>query len=136
MTVEPQNAITVRIVQPMPPKPSKPIPQPKLSMAEEAALVRARFNKKWGRYADYSEHDNDPNEARRVEAQDRRDRITAMILALLAQNGPMTAKAIWAQMREPEEQIRYVMRLMDKAGKIVMGRRTRDGHLWTMVAAE
>lgn len=136
MTVEPQHVRFTIGTKVVPPKPSKPIPQPELSMAEEAALVRARFNKKWGRYADYSEHDNDPNEARRVEAQDRRDRITAMILALLAQNGPMTAKAIWAQMREPEEQIRYVMRLLAKAGKIVMGRRTRDGHLWTAVAAE
>lgn len=136
MSIEPQHVRFTIGTKVVPPKPSKPIPQPKLSMAEEAALVRARFNKKWGRYADYSEHDNDPNEARRVEAQDRRDRITAMILALLAQNGPMTAKAIWAQMREPEEHIRHVMRLLDKAGKIVMGRRTREGHLWTAVAAE
>ena len=136
MSIEPQNVRFTIGTKAIPPKPHRVIPMPKLSMAEEAALVRARFNKKWGRYADYSEHDNDPNEARRVEAQDRRDRITAMILALLAQNGPMTAKAIWAQMREPEEQIRYVMRLMDKAGKIVMGRRTREGHLWAAVAAE
>lgn len=136
MSIEPQNVRFTIGTKVIPPKPSKPIPQPNMSVDEEAALVRARFNKKWGRYADYSEHDNDPNEARRVEAQDRRDRIAVMILALLTQNGPMTAKAIWAQMREPEEQIRYVMRLMDKAGKIVMGRRTRDGHLWTVGAAE
>lgn len=113
----------------IPPKQHKPVQRPKLSMPAEAAQVRARFNKKWGRYAQYTEG-NDPNEARRILAQDRRERMAAVIMALINQHGEMTLKAISVQLNEPDEQIRYVMRIMGQRQQIVMGRRTRDGHVW------
>lgn len=134
MTIEPSAVRFTIGTKAMPPKQPKPLPIPKLSMAEEAKAVRSRFNRKWGRYAEYP-NGNDPNEARRIEADARRARVGAVILALLDQHGPLTAKALWALMHEPEEQIRQAMRRLTKEGKIEMGRRTRDGHIWQRVEA-
>ena len=97
-------------------------------MWEEAHLVRDRFNRKWGRYADYI-MDNDPNESRRIEGQARRDRIAAKILELL-EEGPMTSKDMAHKMHETDEQVRVGIRALNKAGTISMGKRVRDGHLW------
>ena len=130
MSIEPYAIRFTIGTRVMPPKQHKPLPTPKLSMADEAKAVNARFKRKWGVHAEYP-NGNDPNEARRIEAADRRENIEAVILAMLQQHGPMTAKDLWRQMHEPEEQIRHVMRILDKQKRIVMGRRTRDGHLWS-----
>jgi hypothetical protein len=92
MSIEPyaiRFAIGTKV---MPPKQHKPVPTPKLSMADEAKAVNARFKRKWGAYSQYPDG-NDPNEARRIEAADRCENIEAVILAMLQQYGPLWSAA-------------------------------------------
>lgn len=129
MTIEPCNVRFTIGTKVVGPKQAKPIPMPKLSMAQEAKLVRARFNAKWGKYTSNG-CEADPNNARSREAAERRVTVAASIEKLLRKEGPLTRSGIMSKLRLTDNPAREAMRELTKSGRIVMGARTREGHLW------
>lgn len=83
MTVEPSQAYTIFIRKVMPPRPAPVIPMPKLSMAEEAAQVRARFRRTWGPQ-DSRASGEEANAKSKMAAEARRDELIAKAMELLS----------------------------------------------------
>lgn len=128
MTIEPLSVRFTIGTKVIPPKMAKPIPMPKLSMAQEAKHVRDRFNAKWGKFSSNG-CEADPNNARSREAAERRVTIAAAIEKLL-KSGPLTRSDIMSKLRLTENPAREAMKDLANAGKITIGVRTRAGHLW------
>jgi DNA-binding transcriptional ArsR family regulator len=97
----------------MPPKPAPVIPQPKLSMAEEAKQVRARFERTWG-YCRTQATDGE-NLRRKQEADANRDALAAKALKLMARR-----EVTSGEMREAfgvsENQMRNALGLLREQG--------------------
>ncbi len=135
MTIEPHHATTVSRRPVMPPQPDKPkgAPTPEVMlaalMAEDARHVRKRFAHKWGTH---SGGIGDPNESRRAEAAERREKFILAVMAILREHGPMTAKSLWRFMKCPEDRVRSTMRALAGDKRIVMGERVREGHVWRL----
>ena len=103
MTIEPTAAHTVCIRAAMPPKPAPRVLAPKLSMAEDAAQIRARTHKAWG-FTTSTASGSDANARRNQEAQARRAALIRRVMDFL-QSGPATAAEMRAALGETQAQI-------------------------------
>jgi len=131
VSVEPCNVrfhIGTKVIGP---KQAKTIPQPKLSMAQEAKLVRARFNAKWGRYTGSPDNGGDPNESRHRQSIAEREALAAKALALITAR-PRSS----AEMREhfgmSENKMRAALGMLRSQGKVIVGRQG-GGAIWDVV---
>ena len=103
MTIEPSQAHTVYRPAAMPPKPAPVTLAPKLSMAEEASLIRARTHRAWG-FTTSTASGTDANAKRNQEAQARRAALILRVMDLL-QSGPATAAEMRAALGETQAQL-------------------------------
>lgn len=129
MSIEPTNAFTVFIRAVLPPKPGPRSLQPRMSMAEDAMRIRARYRKTWG-----ETRDGGPglsaNEKRMIEARERRERFATQILALLADSPLLPTRKIEKIINLSHEQTRTILATMRKEGTVIM-RKNANGHsLW------
>ncbi|HRH13476.1 MAG TPA: hypothetical protein PK225_03900 [Azonexus sp.] len=103
MSIEPHHARTVHIRAAIPPKPEPVTLAPKLSMADEAAQVRARTHRAWG-FTTSTASGTDANAKRNQEAQARRAALILRVMDLL-QSGPATAAEMRAALGETQAQL-------------------------------
>ena len=128
MTIEPSSVRFTIGTKVLGPKMAKPIPQPKLSMAQEAKLVRARFNAKWGRYTGSPDIGGCPNESRHRVSIAEREALAAKALALITTH-PRSS----AEMREhfgmSENKMGAALGMLRSQGK-VFTKRLGGGTMW------
>lgn len=117
MTIEPQHARTVCIRAALPPKPAPVTLAPKLSMAEEAKLIRARTTKAWGHITHASSRAKS-NEKRVATARRNREETANRIAALLGNGAGMTAPELQTHFTVSQNHIRTVLKEMAKAGRV------------------
>jgi hypothetical protein len=130
MSIEPHNVRTVCIGSVMPPKTApKVLPVPALSMAEEARLVRERFNRQNGRYSFTEE----PNRARQEEAKAKQDTLIIQITDILRKKGPTVPVDLMMATGSASWPMRHALIRMERDGLAVRGRRTSSGWLWGLV---
>ena len=103
MSLEPHHARTVHIHAALPPKPAPVALAPKLSMADDAKLIRARTHRAWG-FTTSTASSIDANAKRNQEAQARRAALILRVMGLL-QSGPATAAEMRAALGETQAQI-------------------------------
>ena len=103
MTIEPSQARTVHIHAALPPKPAPVALAPKLSMADDAKLIRARTHRAWG-FTTSTASSIDANAKRNQEAQARRAALILRVMDLL-KSGPATAAEMRAALGETQAQI-------------------------------
>lgn len=128
MSVEPY-AVRFQIgTRVMPPAESKTPARPKLTMMQDAALIRARFKRVMGSYFEQG-GDNEANIRRKDEAQQRRAALAKGILTMTAETGA-TVDQISKAMNATEHQVKQVLRRLGKEGKVKTIRRNRGGWLW------
>ena len=120
MSIEPSNAYTVHIRPVMPPKPATVIPQPRLSMAEEAKQVRARFRNAWGTFSAKGGGD-EANIRRQQQALAEREDLAARALAMITERRRMKAEMLEA-LDTTENRLRQALQLLRDAGKVAVKR--------------
>lgn len=126
---------TVCIRPVMPPKPAPKALAPKLSMAEEARLIRARTHRAWG-FSATKNPGAKSNEARMLAARCRRDEMANRIADLLGQGTPMTAPEIQAHFAVSDNHTRVVLSEMAKAGRVTKHKGARGICLWALAEGE
>ena len=130
MTIEPSQAHTVCIRAAIPPKPAPVTLSPRVSMAEDAKLVRERARRTWG-FTSASASGSDANEKRSAAAKQRCDALARQIMAMLA-SGPATSAEIREATRETENLVAKALRLLRGQGMV---RSVRRGHtaVWIII---
>ena len=130
MTIEPSQAHTVHIRAALPPKPAPVTLKPRVSMAEEAKLIRERARRTWG-FSSASASGFDANEKRSAAAKQRCDALARQIMAMLA-SGPATSAEIREATRETENLVAKALRLLRGQGMV---RSVRRGHtaVWIII---
>lgn len=123
MTVEPHHARTVHIPAAMPPKPAPVTLAPRVSMADDAKLVRERARRTWG-FTSASASGSDANEKRSAAAKQRCDALARQIMAMLA-SGPATSAEIRDATVETESLVAKALRQLREQGLV---RSVRRGH--------
>ena len=103
MTIEPSQARTVHIHAALPPKPAPVALAPKLSMADDAKLIRARTHRAWG-FTTSTASGTDANAKRNQDARARRAALILRVMGLL-QSGPATAAEMRAALGETQAQL-------------------------------
>lgn len=131
MTIEPSQAHTVCIRAVLPPKPAQRVLAPKLTMAEEAALICARTHRAWGFMTAASAFETG-NATRIAEAKRRRDEMADRIAALLAKGTPMTAPQIQAHFAVSDNHTRVVLTEMAEAGRVSKHKGARGKCFWAL----
>ena len=131
MTIEPSQAHTVCIRAVLPPKPAPRVLAPKLSMSDEAKLIRARTHRAWGFITPVGSREK-ANENRAAEAKRRRDEMADRIADLLGQGTPMTAPQIQAHFAVSDNHTRVVLSEMAKAGRVTGTKGPRGVFLWAI----
>ncbi len=114
MSIEPHNCRTVSIRSVMPPKPEPKALSPKLSMAEEAKLVRARGLRAFGSYTARGSSE-EINAQRKAAADAARDDLAARALALITK-APRTSGEMRAHFNVSENQMRNALGLLRANG--------------------
>lgn len=120
MSIEPSQAYTVQTSRVMPPKPAPVIPQPKLSMAEEAKQVRARFLSTWGPCRT-SPSDDDVNALRQQQAIAEREELAQRVLAMLT-DAPRTSADLREALDATENRLRAAIRILRDKGQVTKRR--------------
>ena len=130
MTLEPSHCRTVCIRSPIPPKPAPVTLSPRVSMAEEAKLIRERARRTWG-FSSASASGSDANEKRSAEAKQRCDDLARQIMAMLA-SGPATSAEMREATGETESLVAKALRQMREQGLVSSVRR---GHtaVWIII---
>lgn len=130
MTIEPHHARTVHIRAALPPKPAPVTLSPRVSMAEDAKLVRERARRTWG-FTSASASGSDANEKRSAAAKQRCDALARQIMAMLA-SGPATSAEIREATRETENLVAKALRQLRGQGLV---RSVRRGHtaVWCII---
>ena len=123
MSIEPSQARTVIIRSPIPPKPAPVTLSPRVSMAEDAKLVRERARRTWG-FTSASASGSDANEKRSAAAKQRCDALARQIMAMLA-SGPATSAEIRDATVETESLVAKALRQLREQGLV---RSVRRGH--------
>lgn len=123
MTVEPHHARTVHIRAALPPKPAPVMLAPRVSMAEEAKLIRERARRTWG-FSTASASGSDANEKRSAAAKQRCDALARQIMSMLA-SGPATSAEIREATGETESLVAKALRQLRGQGLV---RSVRRGH--------
>ena len=114
MTIEPSQAHTVCIRAAIPPKPEPVTLSPRVSMAEDAKLVRERARRTWG-FTSASASGSDANEKRSAAAKQRCDALARQIMAMLA-SGPASSAEIREATRETENLVAKALRQLRGQG--------------------
>ena len=130
MTIEPSQARTVCIRSPIPPKPAPVTLSPRVSMADDAKLIRERARRTWG-FSSASASGSDANEKRSAEAKQRCDNLARKIMAMLA-IGPATSAEIRDATGETESLVAKALRQLRGQGLV---RSVRRGHtaVWIII---
>lgn len=123
MTIEPTAAHTVHIRAALPPKPAPVTLAPRVSMADDAKLVRERARRTWG-FTSASASGSDANEKRSAAAKQRCDALARQIMAMLA-SGPATSAEIRDATVETESLVAKALRQLREQGLV---RSVRRGH--------
>ena len=123
MTIEPTAAHTVCIRAALPPKPAPVTLAPRVSMADDAKLVRERARRTWG-FTSASASGSDANEKRSAAAKQRCDALARQIMAMLA-SGPATSAEIRDATVETESLVAKALRQLREQGLV---RSVRRGH--------
>ena len=131
MSIEPSQARTVHIRAVLPPKPAPRVLTPALSMADEAAQVRARTHRAWGFITPVGSRERS-NENRIAEAKRRRDEMADRIADLLGQGTPMTAPQIQRHFAVSDNHTRVVLTEMAKAGRVSKHKGARGKCFWAL----
>lgn len=131
MTIEPSQAHTVCIRAVLPPKPAPRVLAPKLSMSDEAKLIRARTHRAWGFITPVGSREK-ANENRVAEAKRRRDEMADRIADLLAKGTPMTAPQIQHHFAVSDNHTRVVLTEMRRAGRVTGTKGPRGVFLWAI----
>ena len=103
MSIEPSQARTVIIRSPIPPKPAPVTLSPRVSMADDAKLIRSRTHRAWG-FTTSTASSIDANAKRNQEAQARRAALILRVMDLL-KSGPATAAEMRAALGETQAQL-------------------------------
>lgn len=130
MTIEPSQARTVIIRSPIPPKPAPVTLSPRVSMAEEAKLIRERARRTWG-FSSASASGSDANEKRSAEAKQRCDALARQIMAMLA-SGPATSAEIRDATGETESLVAKALRQLRGQGLVRSVRRGQTA-VWRII---
>ena len=130
MSIEPHHARTVHIPAAMPPKPAPVTLSHRVSMAEDAKLVRERARRAWG-FTTASASGSDTNEKRSAAAKQRCDALARQIMAMLA-SGPATSAEMRETTRETESLVAKALRELRGHGLV---RSVRRGHtaVWIII---
>lgn len=130
MTIEPSAARTVCIRAAIPPKPAPVTLAPKLSLADDAKLIRERARRTWG-FSAPSASGSDANEKRSAAAKQRCDALARQIMAMLA-SGPATSAEMREATRETESLVAKALRQLRGQGLV---RSVRRGHtaVWCII---
>ena len=123
MPIEPTAAHTVHIRAALPPKPAPVTLAPRVSMADDAKLVRERARRTWG-FTSASASGSDANEKRSAAAKQRCDALARQIMAMLA-SGPATSAEIRDATVETESLVAKALRQLREQGLV---RSVRRGH--------
>lgn len=123
MSIEPQHARTVHIRAALPPKPAPVTLAPRVSMADDAKLVRERARRTWG-FTSASASGSDANEKRSAAAKQRCDALARQIMAMLA-SGPASSAEMREATRETESLVAKALRQLRGQGMV---RSVRRGH--------
>ncbi len=119
---------TVHTPRAIPPKPAPKVLAPKISMAEDAALVRIRANRAWGAVSE-SAAAKEANMRRAVEAQRRCEALCDRIMASLAT--PRHKADLARLLGVSEASIRQAVTVLSKAGRITWRRGAGGLAYWT-----
>lgn len=130
MTIEPHHAHTVCIRAALPPKPEPVTLAPKLSMADEAKLIRARTHRAWG-FTTSTASGTDANEKRSAAAKQRCDALARQIMTMLA-SGPATSAEIRDATGETESLVAKALRALRGQG-LVRSVRQRQTAVWRII---
>lgn len=130
MSIEPSQARTVIIRSPIPPKPAPVTLSPRVSMAEEAKLIRERARRTWG-FSSASASGSDANEKRSAEAKQRCDALARQIMAMLA-SGPATSAEIRDATGETESLVAKALRQLRGQGLVRSVRRGQTA-VWRII---
>ncbi len=130
MTIEPSQARTVCIRSPIPPKPAPVTLAPRVSMADDAKLIRERARLTWG-FSSASASGSDANEKRSAAAKQRCDALARQIMAILA-SGPATSAEIREATGETDSLVAKALRQLRGQGLV---RSVRRGHtaVWIII---
>ena len=130
MTIEPSQAHTVCIRSPIPPKPAPVTLSPRVSMAEDAKLIRERARRTWG-FSTASASGSDANEKRSAEAKQRCDALARQIMAMIA-SGPASSAEMREATGETESLVAKALRQLREQGLVVCDR-TRQSAVWRII---
>ena len=119
---------TVHTPRAIPPKTAPKELAPKLSMTEDAALVRIRAHRAWGAVSE-SAAAKEANMRRAVEAQQRREALCERIMASLAT--PRHKADLARLLGVSEASIRQAVAVLSKAGLITWRRGAGGLAYWT-----
>lgn len=114
---------TVHTPRAIPPKPAPVTLSPRISMAEDAKLIRQRTHRAWG-FSTPSASGSDANEKRSAAAKQRCDALARQIMAMLA-SGPATSSEIREATWETENLVAKALRDLREQGMV---RSVRRGH--------
>lgn len=103
---------------------------PRVSMADDAKLVRERARRTWG-FSAPSASGSDANEKRSAEAKQRCDALARQIMAMLA-SGPATSAEIREATGETESLVAKALRQLRDQGLVVCDR-TRQSAVWRII---
>jgi len=112
----------------LPPKPAPVLAMPKLSMAEEAFHVRARFSKVCNPHADYT--GGVDAKVKKAEAEDRRAKLEQSVLAHVKATGGATRAQISDRIHATLKRTGAAIFVLSKAGKLTKGERISEGWVW------
>lgn len=116
MTIEPSSVRFSIGSKVIPPRPFKPTPQPALSMAEEARLVRARALRTWGPLNQYVSGE-EANVLRKQLADARREQLAEQAMELIAERA-MTSAEMIDILNSTENKMRKALALLKDAGRV------------------
>lgn len=130
MSLEPHHVTTVLRRPVMPPKPEPVTLSPRVSMAEDAKLIRERARRTWG-FTSASASGSDSNEKRSAAAKQRCDALARQIMAMLA-SGPATSAEMREATRETENLVAKAVRQLRGQG---LARSVRRGQtaVWIII---
>ncbi len=128
MPIEP-HAVRYSVGKPvLPPKHAPVLAMPKLSMAEEARFVRARFSKVCNPHADYTAVSG--NKLKKVEAEDRKVKLEQAVLAQVKVTGGATRAQLSNRIHATPKRVGQAIFRLSNAGKLTKGERISEGWVW------
>lgn len=130
MPIEPYAVRTVSTPRVMPPPVTKPIPKPKLTMAQEAEIVMKRYKRTFGSQHLTDDSRSNQNEISRLAALEKREKVKASLMAAVASSDGLTSRDISKATGTPYDAVLGHMRDMLRDGLIKAIGKNRSGNIW------